>query len=143
MSNVQIQKIKVIIEVELREHVPSIPVLPASDADVKGHEYEQALFAALRADPERYAEFVRTLILTSVEAYGLNRMLPELAQINDTYTASLEVLESLLPRFSQPAQLYLQEGIDKGWITEGKDSLFNTIEATPVLLTVEYPSKAS
>ncbi|UOQ69894.1 hypothetical protein [Hymenobacter volaticus] len=68
-------------------------------------------------------------------------MLPGLAQIHDTYTASLDVLVSLLPRFPEPAQAYLQEGIIKGWIMDGEDSLFNTIEATPVRLTVEYPPK--
>ncbi|UOG77431.1 hypothetical protein MTX78_23640 (plasmid) [Hymenobacter tibetensis] len=143
MSDVRIQTIKVVIDVELREQAPSTAPLPASDPEAEGHAYEQALFAALRADPERYAEFIKARVISRIEAFGFNNMFAGLAQLPDTYTASVVVLESLLPGFSEPAQAYLQESITNGWITESKDSIFTTVDATPVRLTVEYPPQSS
>ncbi|HEX8349903.1 MAG TPA: hypothetical protein VF598_08065, partial [Hymenobacter sp.] len=107
MSDVQVQTIKVIIDVELRERTPSTAPLPASDPEAASHAYEQALFVALRADPERYAEFIKAQIVSMIEVYGVNTLFAELAQLHDTYTASILALESLLPSFSEPAQAYL------------------------------------
>jgi hypothetical protein len=141
MSDVQVQTIRVIIDVELRERTPSTAPPTTSDPKVVGHAYEQALFAALRADPARYADFIKAQIVSMLEVYGVNTLFAELAQLHDTYTASILALEGLLPAFSEPAQAYLQESISKGWITEGEDSIFSTVQATPVRLTVEYPPK--
>jgi len=135
MSDVPIQKIKVVIEVELRERVSSFPAVPDPGADAQEKEYEQALFAMLEADPKRYAEFIKILAISSIESYGIHRMIAGLAQIHDTHTASMQVFANLLPRFSPPAQAYLQQVIQEGWIMDGPDSLFNRVQAEPVGLT--------
>jgi hypothetical protein len=139
MSDVQVQKIKVVIEMELRERAPANSSIPDSEMDAEGHGYEQALFAMLEADPERYAEFVRILAVTSLEIRGMHHEISELAQIRDTYTANMQLLNSFLPRFSQPAQAYLHQAIEEGWITDGTDSIFERVQVEPVSLHVEYP----
>jgi len=143
MSDVPIQKVKVIIEVEVRERVPSFSVVPDSTVDVESQKYEQALFAMLEAEPERYAEFIKILAISSIESYGIHRMIAGLAQIHDTHTASMQVLANLLPHFPPPAQAYLQQAIQEGWIMDGPDSLFNRVQAEPVSLTVEYSTPHS
>ncbi|MCB2410933.1 hypothetical protein [Hymenobacter lucidus] len=143
MSDVQIQKIKVVIEVELRERPPSALSVPDSEADAEGHGYEQALFAMLQADPERYADFVKILAITSLESYGIHHMIAGLAQISDTYTAGIQILKSLVPRFSSQAQVYLHQAIEEGWIMDGTDSIYNRVKAEPISLSVEYPVQPS
>ena len=138
------QKINVVIEVELRESEQILPRPSSADSDLTGDQsHEQTLLNALRDEPERYAEFVRLTVISSVEAYGAAHMLIGLARIQDTYTASLDVLEKLLPRLPQATQAHFQEGIEKGWISEGTDSVFNAVQAKPVSLAVEYPAPTS
>ena len=140
MRDVPVQKINVIIEVELREQ--PLPRSSAGDptSDMESHGYEQALFAALQADPARYAAFIRLLALGSVEAYGIHRLLAGLAQVHDTHTASMRVLESLLPLFSRPAQAYLHQAITDGSIMESTTSLFTRLQVDPVCLRIDYPA---
>lgn len=139
MSDVRIQKLQIVIEVELHERALSSPSLPEAKVDTEGHGYEQALFASLEADPARYAEFVKLLAIQSLESCGIHRMIAGLAQIRDTYTASMQILQSLVPRFAPPAQAHLHQAIEQGWIMDGPDSLFERVQAEPVSLRVEYP----
>ncbi|WP_324680382.1 hypothetical protein [Hymenobacter sp. GOD-10R] len=143
MSDVQVQKIKMVIELELRERAPNNPSIPDPDTDAESHGYEQALFAMLEADPQRYAEFVKILAIISLETLGIHNDIPKLAQIRDTYTANMQILRSLLPRFSSPAQAYLHKAIEQGWIMDSTDSIFNRVQVEPVSLRVEYPVSPS
>lgn len=60
-----VRKIRIVIEADLRERVPTMPSSSATDLDPLEYSYEQALFSALRADPERYAAFIKIRAITS------------------------------------------------------------------------------
>jgi len=85
MSDVQVQTIRMVIDVEVRARAPRNPSLPAPDTDAKSHGYEQALFVLLEADPDLYAEFVKVQAISSLEALGIHNMISELAQIHHTH----------------------------------------------------------
>ena len=138
-----VRKIRIVIEAELRERVPTMPSSSATDLDPLEYSYEQALFSALRADPERYAAFIKIRAITSLEILGLHNEISKLAQIRDSYTASIKTLESLLPSLPQPAQQYLQEALTKGWIMDDADSIYNTMQIEPLSLAIEYPTDRS
>jgi len=59
MSDVQVQTIRMAIDVEVRARAPRNPSLPAPDTDAELHGYEQALFALFEADPDLCAEFIK------------------------------------------------------------------------------------
>lgn len=139
MSDVRVQTIRMVIDVEVRERAPNNPSLPDLDTTAEGHGYEQALFAMLEADPELYAEFIKIQAIISLEGLGIHNLISSLAQIRHTHTASMQVLQRLLPRFSPPAQAYLDEAIEEGWIMDGSDSIFNRVQVEPVSLHMEYP----
>lgn len=137
-----VRKIRIVIDAELRERVPTTPSQSATDSDPTEHSYEQALFNALRADPERYADFIKIRAITSLEILGLHNEISGLVQVRDSYTASIRTLESLLPSLPQPAQQYLQEALTKGWIMDD-ESLYNTVQIVPLSLAIEYPANPS
>ena len=136
-----VRKIRIVIEAELRERVPTTPSPSAPDIDPLECGYEQTLFSALRDDPERYAEFIKIRAITSLEILGMHNEISGLAQIRDSHTASIRILESLLPSLPQPAQHYLQEALTKGWIMDDADSIYNTLKIEPLSLTIEYPTE--
>lgn len=139
MSDVQVQTIRMVIDVEVRARAPRNPSLPAPDTDAESHGYEQALFALLEADSDLYAEFIKVQAISSLEALGIHNMISELAQIPHTHTASMQVLKRLLPRFPPPAQAYLDQAIEQGWIMDNTDSIFNRVQVKPVSLRIEQP----
>jgi len=142
MSDVQVQTIRMVIDVEVRARAPRNPSLPAADTDAESHGYEQALFALLEADPDLYAEFIKVQAISSLEALGIHNMISELAQIHHTHTASMQVLKRLLPQFSPPAQAYLDQAIEEGWIMDGPDSIFNRVQVKPVSLRISILAAA-
>ena len=143
------QKLNVIIEVELIERDQIIPTSfwqngsaagTGTAADLHADQaHEQVLLDTLRADPARYAEFIRTIVIGRVEDILVNRLIPELSQVGHSYTASLQVLEELLPCLPRAAQEHFQQGMREGWLSEGTESVFNAVQATPLRLTVHYP----
>lgn len=136
-----VQKIRIIIDAELQDRVPTVPAQHVSPGDQEGYGYEQALFNALRADPVRYAEFIRIRAINTLEILGMNNEISSLAQIRDSYTAGIQMLTSFLSTLPQPAQEYLQDGLIKGWIMDDPDSIYNTVEVKLLQLTVEYPTR--
>ncbi|MCB2410754.1 hypothetical protein [Hymenobacter lucidus] len=138
------RKIKVVIEVELvdDDNAPAnytiVSDLSAAELEVS-KQHEQAMLAALRADPASYAEFVKNIVIGSIEASGVNREISELARVRDYYTASVAVLQNLIPKLPAEAQQYYQQATREGWLADGTDLVFDTIKATPLTLTVEYP----
>jgi hypothetical protein len=138
------QKVKVVIEVELvdDENAP-VPYTIVSNLTAtelaENKRHERAMLTALRADPASYAEFVKNTIIGSIDASGVNREISELAQVRDYYTACVAVLQNLIPRLPADAQQYFQQATREGWLADGTDLVFDTIKATPLTLTVEYP----
>jgi len=113
-------KINVIIEVELTEHEHVQPELVhpsakvVSPADQLPHRrHEQLLLDVLRADPARYAEFVRAAIVDTLGTWEFNRTLVRLAQIPDPYTASQQVLQNLLPHLPLATQTYFRQAFQE------------------------------
>lgn len=139
MSNERVQTLRVVIDVEVRERAPRTPPRPDSGITAEEHGYEQALFAMLEADPELYAEFIKVQAIISLESLGVHRMIASLAQLHDTHTASMQVLQRLLLRFEVPAQAYLGKAIEDGSIMDSSDSLFNRVQVELVRLHMEYP----
>jgi hypothetical protein len=139
MSDERVQTLRMVIDVEVRERAPRTPSRPDSGTTAEEHGYEQALFAMLEADPELYTEFIKVQAIISLESLGLHRMIASLAQILDTHTASMQVLQRLLPRFKASAQTYLGKAIEEGSIMDGSDRLFNRVQVEPVSLQIEYP----
>jgi hypothetical protein len=126
-----------VIDVEVRERAPRTPPRPDSGTTAEEHGYEQALFAMLEADPKLYAEFIKVQAIISLESMGIHRMIASLAQLRDTHTASMQVLQRLLPRFEPQAQAYLGKAIEQGSIMDGSDSLYNRVQVEPVRLHME------
>lgn len=152
---VNLQKIRVTIEVELQESAQIMPTpftqaaggdaaagLTAADLQAE-RLHEQALLEALRADPASHAEFIKMAVISSLESLGIHRMLPGLAQIKDTYTVSLNVLKNLVPHLPPAAQAHFQQAIAEGWLSDCTEGLFNAVQAEPVRLTVDYPGEPS
>jgi len=146
------QKIKVVLEVDLTEEDRIIPRRSLqyldndSDTLVEMDEqspsdlvHEQTLLTALQADPLRYAEFVRTLVIYSLDILGMNEGFARLASLKDTCTASLQVLEEVVPHLPPAARAHFQQTKQEGWLSEGTGSVYNAIQVTPVSLRVEYP----
>ncbi|MCB2380474.1 hypothetical protein LGH70_22970 [Hymenobacter sp. BT635] len=138
------QIVKVVIEVELVDDTTVAVTHAASGqrANAEGAEteqYEQAMLAALRADPASYIEFVKNAAIGSIEAFGVSRELGGLAQVRSYFTANVTLLEKLIPNLPADAQRYFQQATQEGWLADGMELVFDTITATPVKLTVEYP----
>jgi len=139
MSDVRIQTIRMVIDVEVRERKLRTPSLPDTGTTAEEHGYEQTLFAMLEADPDLYAEFIKVQAIISLEAMGVHRMIASLAQIRDVHTASMQVLKRLLPRLEPSAQTYLDKAIEEGWIMNSSDSIYNRVQVEPVGLHMEHP----
>ena len=149
------KKVKIIIEVELSEQKHVIDSIPASlelssilgkgmqDATLEEQmnlHHAQLLLDALRADPASYAEYVKSIIIGSLESIETNKMIPSLANIECTYSAGLAVLESLLHRLPPNTQHYFKQAIQQGYISECTESVFNSFKACPISLTVNHQS---
>ena len=148
-SSRAMKKVKVIIEVELTEHthIPAamlaeqlsysrqpFPAAPESPGDAL---HMQALLEALQADAARYREFVRTVVVGSLEVLGVNNLLTSLAQLRSPYDASLTVLEELIPQLPPASQHYFQRAEQEGWLSESTEGIFCAIQARPLTLRVE------
>lgn len=132
------QKVNVVIEVELAEvdHV-----LPTDPAFFRDGEHEQILLAALKADPASYDAFIRTVVIGSVAALATGREIDALAHMNCSYTAGLAVLESLFSQLPSTSRQHFEQAQREGWLSEGTLSIHDTIQASPIRLTVEYPPR--
>ncbi|TGD76911.1 hypothetical protein [Hymenobacter wooponensis] len=140
------RKIKVIIEVEVieSEHLPSSQSitwnLPVSDEEAKIEEFHnQVLLNALRADTDKHTEFIKTIILGSIEPLELNQKITGMLQIGSPYSDSIAILQNLFPQLPKSSQQYFQQAIQEGWLSEGIELVFNTIQARPTNLTIQYP----
>ena len=105
------QIIQVVIEVELTEHDQIIPhpalaqrSTPAEQRDNERHE--QALLEVLRADPARYAEFIRFLLGETLASCEADRQLVALVQIPEATEVVYTLLKELVPRLPSAAQAY-------------------------------------
>jgi len=138
------KKLLVTIEVDLLEsdHVTLDATTPADLPEAQAElAHEQALLDALRADPVRYADFITTLVVGRLEGLRITRMVPELANLDDAYTASVEILESLIPELPPTAQAYFQQDIHPGWVLGCLESIFEAIQVNPLRLTVAHPQR--
>lgn len=141
------QTIQIVIEVQLTEHAQIIPHPPhpvvarhASPAERFANEgHEQALLETLRADPERYAEFIRLLLVEVLAEYEANRQLVALAQIPDSAVAGYNLLQDLVPRLSPAAQAYFHRAQREQRFADTVESVFNVVEVVPLRIRVEYP----
>jgi hypothetical protein len=147
------QKIKVVIEVELIEYEQLTEVsraLQAADSTTSVSQptsseeqadllHGQTLLELLRADPASYAEFVKNRIVSSLESLEVHRQLASLANLKCSYSAGLDVLTRLLPQLPSSARLHFQQASQQGWMSEGTDLLFGAVQANPISLTVEFP----
>jgi hypothetical protein len=145
------QKVRVIIEVELVEHPTITPRLarkawgtvqyePGTSADPQENMvHELVLLNALRAAPAQYVEFVKARIVHAVEIIGVNNALGILAKLPDSYGAGLDILEDLIKTLPEASRQFFQPAIEGEFLSEEVALVFEAIEATPVSLTVEYP----
>ena len=99
MSEIRVQTIRTVIDVEVRERTPRNPSQPYPDTTAEEHGYEQGLFTMLEADAELYAEFIKIQAIVSLQGLGSNNMISGLAQIRDAHTASMQVIQRRLPHF--------------------------------------------
>jgi len=139
------KKIKVVFEIELTEadHIASLatpedPVGAAATHEERADRvHAQTLLTALRADPTLHAEFVRILALYSLDIIGMNGGFAGLANLRDLYSASLEVLRTVVPQLPLAAQAHYQQLMEDGLLSEGTQPLYEAIQLTPLRLTVE------
>lgn len=71
---------------------------------------------ALRVTLERYAEFIKSQVLAELNTAGVHRRIPQLAQIKDTYTPNIKVLEGVLTTLPEFSQKYLQDALTEEYI---------------------------
>jgi hypothetical protein len=149
------KKVKIIIEVELSEQEHVIDSTPnpldhslrlgidMKDATLEEQmnlQHAQLLLDALRADPASYAEYVKCIIIGSLEGIEINKMIPSLANIECTYSAGLAVLESLLPKLPPNTQHHFKQAIQQGYISECTELVYNSFKACPISLAVNHQS---
>lgn len=138
-------KVKVVIEVEISEQ----PIrdhyeiwghhIPEAEQEAERH-HNQALLDLLRSKPDSYSEFIRTVVVGSIEELEMNRDITRLSTIGCPYTASLAILQKLFPQLSKDSQQYFQQASQEGWLSEGVEPAFSAIRAIPISLSVEYPA---
>jgi hypothetical protein len=140
------QTIQVVIEVELTEHeqiiphpLPQVVARRPTLAERQANEgHEQALLEVLRADPERYAEFVRLMLGETLASYEAKRQLVALAQIPDATEAMYTLLRELVSRLPSAAQVYFHQSQQHRFV-QSVEGVFNALEMTPLRIRVEYP----
>lgn len=141
------QTIQVVLEVDLLEHEQIVPEplhplvdqRPAPAERLANEEHAQALWDALRADPVRYAEFVRMIIVETLDTYESRRRLVPLAQIPDPTLAGYQLLRELVPHLPAATQAHFQRALQERRFTNSTHSVFNAVEVTPLHIRVEYP----
>lgn len=145
-------KLKVIIEVDVTEEDHIVPrmsrqhsggasnlAVEMPDPSPTDQPHTQTLLTALQADPDRHAEFIKILAIYSLDILGVNEGFAGLAQLHDSYTASLQVLRDLIPYLPPAAQAHFQPFIDEDLLSEGTMAVYDALQVTPVSLRVEYP----
>jgi hypothetical protein len=138
------QKIRVVLEVDLTydEHArSSYPLGTNADAAESAIDtaFAHVLLAALREDPVRYAEFVKTVVVGGIQVFEECRELVGLAGIGCPYTTGLTILQQVIPQLSPEAQAHFQLANQEDWFSESVDTIYNAVKATPTKMSVEYP----
>lgn len=139
------QNIKVVFEIELIEAEdiasPMVPDAPggavATPEERADRVYAQTLLTGLRANSTLHAEFVKILALYSLDILGMHQGFAGLANLRDTYTASLQVLRAVIPQLPPAAQAHYQQLIQEGTLSEGTMPLYQAMQCTPIRLTIE------
>lgn len=145
-SSVHKQKVKVVIEVEIcdsgqpaKDHY-EIWGNSISEAEEEAEkQHNQALLTALRSNQANYIDFIKTIVVGSIESLEINREVTALAKMGYPYSASMAILQKLFPQLPVASQQYFQQASNEGWLSESIELIFNTIWAHPINLTVEYP----